>query len=722
MEATERMDVGQANHVSCPQCGYENRSEARFCNHCGASLVPERVMLSPGQTMRQGQYRIIRPLDKGGMGALYLAADTQAFDRLCVIKEMLDYFDVRDPQEVIKAHQRFEDEARSLARLKHPSIPDIYAYFSEDNRNYIVMQYVEGQNLAARLAQGDPQQNRQPGDPLPVEEVVDYGIQLCRVLEYLARQQPPVVHHDIKPANIIVDQEGVAHLVDFGTAKARLTLQPGGQVGLQKSSVYGTIGYAPPEQHQGQSEPRSDVYALGATMYHLLTGDDPRGHPFQFPKLSTLTGDVQEIMKGALQSDVNQRPTAQAFREQLQALIQPRLAAPRRVKGWQKALAIGAATLLGILALVVCAGGGVLAISGEMDSVQTVIAAQNATFIAQAMTPVSEGLRVGQTIAVRSLFTPTPVPTVAPSTATFTPAPSATATLLPFTVTPVSLTAQPAPSSTRGASPTRRLPTPTLTPTPGTPTATPLVGLPGGYAYQQTGSVRGTEGDCKGTAWVWGYVYGLNGQPKPGVWAQAIFEGGAWGPVPNTGQSGPDGIYRIQLLTGQKGTYRVTIIRNPQEPTPLSRPSDPVNVTDYCQASRFQVDWQEYPVPATATPWPTPTPCYPFMQEGLVLPGRPHCGAQVAVVGVIQQAEGWLDRILVEVRCPNGQILRPPDAIRPDGTYRVELLTGVTGNYLVCLVEKSHPHPRVSDFVLFPSKDPCQYTEFVVNWTRRGCP
>jgi len=718
MEATERIDAGQATDATCPQCGYENRGEARFCNHCGASLTSGRVMPSPGQTMRQGQYRIVRPLDKGGMGALYLAADTQAFDRLCVIKEMLDYFDVRDPEQVTKAHQRFEDEARALARLKHPSIPDIYAYFSEDNRNYIVMQYVEGQNLAARLTQGDLQQERQPGDPLPVEEVADYGIQLCRVLEYLARQQPPVVHHDIKPANIIVDQEGVAHLVDFGTAKARLTLQPGGQVGLQKSSVYGTIGYAPPEQYQGQSEPRSDVYALAATMYHLLTGDDPRGHPFQFPKLNTLPDDVHKALKEALQPDVTQRPPARAFREQLQAFVQP-LVAPRQIKGWQKALAIGAATLVGILALVICAAGGILAVSGEMDAVQTALAAQNATFIAQAMTPVSEGIRMGQTMVVRSVLTPTPVPAATLPTATPPPTPSATWTPLPFTVTPIT---PPTPSSTREPSPTRRLPTPTVTPTPGTPTATPLVGLPGGYAYQQTETVRGTEGDCKGTAWVWGYVYGLNGRPKPGVWIQATFEGGPWGAAENIGQSGPDGIYRIQLLTGVKGTYRVTIVRGWQDHTPLSQPSSPIQVTDYCQASRFQVDWQEYPVPATATPWPTPTPCYPFMQDGMVLPGKPHCGARVVVVGVIQQTEGWLDRILVEVRCPNGQILRPPDAIQPDGAYRVELLTGVTGNYLVYLAERAYPHNRVSDYVQFPSKDPCQYTEFVVNWTRRSCP
>jgi hypothetical protein len=94
----------------------------------------------------------------------------------------------------------------------------------------------------------------------------------------------------------------------------------------------------------------------------------------------------------------------------------------------------------------------------------------------------------------------------------------------------------------------------------------------------------------------------------------------------------------------------------------------------------------------------------------------------VWVVGQIRQAEGWLDRVWVQVQCPNGQVLRPPDAIQPDGTYRVQLPTGIFGNYQVVLVEQTHPHPYVSDLVRFSSVDSCQATEFVVTWTRRSCP
>ena len=305
--------------IRCPQCQFDNRAGATFCSHCGTQLggaPPSRVALQPGQTMKGGAYRIVRPLDKGGMGALYLAEDVGAFNRLCVIKEMLDYFDPSNPQEAARAKQRFEDEARVLASLKHSGIPDIYTFFSEQGRNYIVMQFVEGANLEQRLAREGAQK---------LEDVARWGVQVCKVLEYLGRVQPnPVVHHDIKPANLILDKNsGEVRLVDFGTAKARLTLQPGGKVGLQKSSIYGTVGYAPPEQYQARSEPRSDVYALVATMYHLLTGDDPRQHPFSFPQLSGLPAEMRDLLIRSLEQDVGQRFTATQMRKGLEAIMAP---------------------------------------------------------------------------------------------------------------------------------------------------------------------------------------------------------------------------------------------------------------------------------------------------------------------------------------------------------------------------------------------------------------
>jgi len=306
--------------MRCPNCGQENRTGARFCSQCRAALSgPGDQALRPGQTMNDGQYRILRQLGKGGMGAIYLAANTQAFDRSCVIKEMLAYYEAGEEQE---ARERFEREAKTLAALKHPGIPDMYGYFSEGGHNYIVMEYIEGANLKEGLSHEDGQGRPVKGQPQPVGEVLRYGIEICRVLEYLANITPePFVHNDIKPANIIIDRNSdQAVLVDFGTAKVRYALDSGGQVGVRQSDVYGTVGYAPPEQYQGRSEPKSDVYALAATMYHLLTDDDPRDHPFKFPRLADVPAGLRRVLEKTLATDVNKRLSAAEFRRQLEAV------------------------------------------------------------------------------------------------------------------------------------------------------------------------------------------------------------------------------------------------------------------------------------------------------------------------------------------------------------------------------------------------------------------
>ncbi len=311
--------------MECPHCHHINRDTARFCAGCGNPLMPGAVQtyvaLQPGQVLH-GQYRIVRAIGKGGMGAVYLVEDMGAFGRLRVIKEMLQYYDLTRPEEVEAAHRRFEAEGRTLAQLRHPGIPDIIAYFSDGGRNYIVMEYVEGPTLLEGLTHPDVHGNLVPGRPYPVEDVLRWGIQLCDVLIYLADQNPPVVHHDIKPANIIIDRaSGNARLVDFGTAKARLVLQPGGRMGIQQSSIYGTEGYAAPEMYQGESSPRSDIYSLAATLYHLLTDDNPADHPFAFPKLDTLDPALRAVLRGALQADPQARPDAKGFKEALKGVL-----------------------------------------------------------------------------------------------------------------------------------------------------------------------------------------------------------------------------------------------------------------------------------------------------------------------------------------------------------------------------------------------------------------
>jgi serine/threonine protein kinase len=267
--------------------------------------------------MNAGQYRVVRQLGKGGMGAITLAQNTRAFDRLCIIKEMIAYY---QPGEEQKAQERFEKEARTLAALKHPGIPDMYGYFSERGHNYIVMEYIEGENLEQMMAgpHGSPSGQE---TPLDLDDAIRYTVEICRVMEYLAHIQPePVVHCDIKPANIIIDRNsGQAMLVDFGTAKTRYRHGQTNTPDSKRPSVYGTVGYAAPEMFSGEAVPRSDVFSLAATLYHILTADDPRDHPFKCPRMGDIPAPLRPILEQALANEVDQRLDAEQFRRQLEA-------------------------------------------------------------------------------------------------------------------------------------------------------------------------------------------------------------------------------------------------------------------------------------------------------------------------------------------------------------------------------------------------------------------
>ncbi|NOK57952.1 MAG: hypothetical protein GFH27_549287n256 [Chloroflexi bacterium AL-W] len=324
----------------CPACQTPSNPQDTVCLTCGlvfttfasASygaatavpiIAPTIPQYQPGQMLAAGRYTVQQVLSKGGMGAIYLVTDHSTFDRPVVVKVMLDYFDPTDPYAAQAAYQRFVGEARTLAHLQHPAIPQIYTYFQEGPHNCIVMEYIDGRDLQQGLTSIDTTTGQSmAGSPHATNQVMRWGIVLCQVLDYLSSRQPhPVIHHDIKPANLLVEhRSGEIRLVDFGTARARLSQQVGGGIGLQQSSIYGTQGYAPPEQYRGISEPRSDVYALAATLYHLATDDDPGSHPFRFPHLDQL-GALGKILRAALDPDVGQRPTATVLGQQLNALL-----------------------------------------------------------------------------------------------------------------------------------------------------------------------------------------------------------------------------------------------------------------------------------------------------------------------------------------------------------------------------------------------------------------
>lgn len=282
--------------------------------------------LQPGQMLRQ-KYTIIRRLGKGGMGALFLASHPIAGEsHQVVVKEMLAYYDTKDSQEAARAIKRFEAEAKALARLHISGVPDIVDYFSESGRYFIVMKYIEGQNLENGLTHIDESLTLMSGKPYSLDQVRRWGQQLCHILDGLAASQ--VLHLDIKPANLIMDRAGTVWLVDFGASKALQPIGrctgPGGTPGLKKTTIYGTLGYAPPEQSRGKPEPRSDVYALAATLYHLATDDDPGEHPGQFPRLDQLPPDFATALRKTLIQEVSKRVAAVEFAR----LLEPRTTRP----------------------------------------------------------------------------------------------------------------------------------------------------------------------------------------------------------------------------------------------------------------------------------------------------------------------------------------------------------------------------------------------------------
>lgn len=204
-----------------------------------------------------GKYEILTEIGRGGMSIVYLAMDTH-LNKQWAVKEIRKKGNGKNDEVVVNS---LLAEANLMKRLDHPALPRIVDIIDNGVTIFVVMDYIEGESLDKILAEYGAQ---------PEELVIGWAKQLCDALSYLHSQKPPIIYRDMKPANVMLKPEGNIKIIDFGIAREYKELS------LADTTVLGTKGYAPPEQYSGQTDARSDIYALGMTMHHLLTGIDPR--------------------------------------------------------------------------------------------------------------------------------------------------------------------------------------------------------------------------------------------------------------------------------------------------------------------------------------------------------------------------------------------------------------------------------------------------------------
>lgn len=208
-------------------------------------------------TVIDGKYEILREIGRGGMSIVYLAMDTH-LNKQWAVKEIRKKGNGKNDEVVVNS---LLAEANMMKKLDHPALPRIVDIIDNGITIYVVMDYIEGESLDKVLNEYGAQ---------PEEQVIAWAEQLCEALEYLHSQKPPIIYRDMKPANVMLKPEGNIKIIDFGIAREYKEQK------LSDTTVLGTKGYAPPEQYSGQTDARSDIFALGMTMHHLLTGIDPR--------------------------------------------------------------------------------------------------------------------------------------------------------------------------------------------------------------------------------------------------------------------------------------------------------------------------------------------------------------------------------------------------------------------------------------------------------------
>ena len=302
------------------------------------------------------RYEIIDLVGQGGMGAVYKADDLRLRGRICAVKEILPEL-ISAPGMEDQAHDQFYREASILSRLDHPNLPKVSDFFNQDGREYLVMDFIPGQDLRQLVEEA-----RRRDGFLPEESVLAWAGQLCDALTYLHTQDPPVLHRDIKPSNIKLTPRGVVKLVDFGLVKL---LKPDESRTVTVVQGRGTVAYTPLEQYggdTGHTDVRSDIYSVGATMYHLLTNQPPADAKQRFLKPGSLIPPrdinprvsvrTERVILAAIAQHPDDRPaTADALRGLLFDVdtAQPTPSSPmsRTARGiWQELIGAHAALLV----------------------------------------------------------------------------------------------------------------------------------------------------------------------------------------------------------------------------------------------------------------------------------------------------------------------------------------------------------------------------------------
>lgn len=281
----------------------------RITQNFGSGQLPDNQLKSGSVLVNR--YAIQEVIGVGGMGSVYRARDLHFPNavKLVAVKEMINQ--ARDPLVRQTIVQNFEREANILATLEHPTIPGIFDYFTHNERSYLVLEYIQGKDLEETI--------NQTVTFFSEEQVIQWGIELCDVLSFLHHHTPePIIFRDMKPSNVMINQNNHVILIDFGIAKKF-------QGEYQKGTMIGTEGYSPPEQYRGDASPQGDIYALGATLHHALTRKDPRLEPpftFGDRPIRKINPAISSEMEAVVSTAVAYSPadrfqTAEAMKEAL---------------------------------------------------------------------------------------------------------------------------------------------------------------------------------------------------------------------------------------------------------------------------------------------------------------------------------------------------------------------------------------------------------------------